>query len=160
MFSCQVVAVLGLTWTLRRGGYFVPGQSKTTHAVLLRYFKRSPAGRSLLCPVTHLPMLAWDDAHVPAGASQRRRTDHVYDLVSLDSLNRRVCILPDFQRSVDPSDPDRCGIRRWGNAAVSCRLLLMLEVILEGAGTADVGRSGAPHLTAHPSCAILQVPAV
>jgi hypothetical protein len=75
--------------------------------VLLRYFKRAPNTRGrLVDPVTRLPMLKWDSCSVGSG-TRRQRVDHVYDLVALDSLSRRVCILPDFEHSTDSDDPDR-----------------------------------------------------
>lgn len=107
----QVIAVLGISWSLRRGGHYLPpdagGATRTAHVVLLRYFKRAPNSRGkIVDPVTRLPMLRWDFCSVPSGRA-RRRVDQVYDLVMLSSICRRVCILTDFKHSAHPDNPDR-----------------------------------------------------
>jgi hypothetical protein len=50
---------------------------------------------------------------------QRQRVDEVYDLAALDSLCRRVCILPDYGRSQDDANPDKFllnDLLDWANA--------------------------------------------
>ena len=75
--------------------------------VLVRYFKRaSTASGRFVDPVTRLPMLEWDTGMVQRGR-QRQRVDEVNDLAALDSLCRRVCILPDYGRSQDDATPDK-----------------------------------------------------